>query len=165
MLIFNLFCGGWRRQQVSVQWHKNNTWVIWRGDCILIFRLSRSFLKSANAYYSSHYLNCLHFYLMAHTTNNLPAMQEIQVQSLGREDPQEKEMASHSSILAWKVVWTEEPGGCLKGWKRVRHGRATNMSLHFYHSPSIAPNMLKGSFFRTKYFSYLQMPSKVRHCT
>ena len=42
---------------------------------------------------------------------NLPAMQEIQVQSLGREDPLEKGMAMHSSILAWKIPWTEEPGG------------------------------------------------------
>ena len=42
---------------------------------------------------------------------NLPAMQKTQVQSLGREDPQEKEMATHSSILAWRSPWTEEPGG------------------------------------------------------
>ena len=45
---------------------------------------------------------------------NLPAMQEAQemwVQSLGREDPLEKEMATHSSILAWRIPWTEEPGG------------------------------------------------------
>ena len=42
---------------------------------------------------------------------NLPAMQETQVQSLGQEDPLVKEMAPHSSILAWKIPWTEEPGG------------------------------------------------------
>ena len=42
---------------------------------------------------------------------NLPAIQEIQVRSLGREDPLEKEMATHSSILAWRIPWTEEPGG------------------------------------------------------
>ena len=47
---------------------------------------------------------CLHFYLMAHTVNNLPAMQEIQVRSLGWEDPLEKEGETHSSVLAWKVV-------------------------------------------------------------
>ena len=41
---------------------------------------------------------------------SLPAMQETQVQSLGREDALEKEMATHSSILAWKIPWTEEPG-------------------------------------------------------
>ena len=42
---------------------------------------------------------------------SLPAMQEMQVQSLGQEDPLEKEMATHSRILAWKIPWTEEPGG------------------------------------------------------
>ena len=42
---------------------------------------------------------------------NLPAVWEIQVQPLGREDPLEKEMATHSSILAWRNSWTEEPGG------------------------------------------------------
>ena len=51
---------------------------------------------------------------MAQTVKNLPAMQETQetpVQSLVREDPLEKEMATHSSILAWEIPWTEEPGG------------------------------------------------------
>ena len=42
---------------------------------------------------------------------NLPAMQETWVQCLGQEDPLEKEMATHSSILAWEIPWTEEPGG------------------------------------------------------
>ena len=42
---------------------------------------------------------------------NPPAMQETKVQSLGWEDPLEKEMATHSSILAWEIPWTEEPGG------------------------------------------------------
>ena len=42
---------------------------------------------------------------------NLPAMLETQVPSLGWEDPLEKEMATHSSILAWEIPWTEEPGG------------------------------------------------------
>ena len=42
---------------------------------------------------------------------NLPAMQETRIQSLGWEDSMEREMAIHSSILAWKIQWTEEPGG------------------------------------------------------
>ena len=46
---------------------------------------------------------------MAQMVKNLPAKQETQVQSLDREDPLEKEMATHSSILAWKTPWTEEP--------------------------------------------------------
>ena len=45
------------------------------------------------------------------TVKNLLAIEEIQVQSLGREDPLEKEMAIRSSILAWRILWTEEPGG------------------------------------------------------
>ena len=49
--------------------------------------------------------------LVAQRVKHLPAMQETQVQSLGREDPLEKEMATHSSALAWKIPWTEEPGG------------------------------------------------------
>ena len=53
---------------------------------------------------------------------NLPTMQETQVQSLGQEDPLEKEMATHSSILAWRILWTEEPGGLQSmGSQRVRH--------------------------------------------
>ena len=48
---------------------------------------------------------------MAHLVKNLPEMQETQVQSLGQEGPLEKEMAPHSSILAWKIPWLEEPGG------------------------------------------------------
>ena len=48
---------------------------------------------------------------VAQMVKNLPAMQETQVQSLGREDPLEKEMATHSRIHAWKILWTEGPGG------------------------------------------------------
>ena len=48
---------------------------------------------------------------MAQTVKNPPAMQETWVLSLGWEDPLEKEMTTHSSILAWKIPWTEEPGG------------------------------------------------------
>ena len=48
--------------------------------------------------------------LVAQTINNLPAMQKTQIRSLGQEDPLEKGMATHSSILAWEIPWTEEPG-------------------------------------------------------
>ena len=48
--------------------------------------------------------------LIAQLVNNLPATQETWVQSLGQEDPLEKEMATHSSTLAWKIAWMEEPG-------------------------------------------------------
>ena len=49
--------------------------------------------------------------LVAQSVKTLPAVQETQVRSLHWEDPLEKEMATHSSILAWKISWTEEPGG------------------------------------------------------
>ena len=53
---------------------------------------------------------------------NLPAVQETWVRSLGWEDPLEKEMATHSRILAWRIPWTEEPGGLQSlGSQRVRH--------------------------------------------
>ena len=53
---------------------------------------------------------------------NLPAMQEIQVLSLGWEDPLEREMATHSSIPAWRIPWTEEPSGLQSmGSQRVGH--------------------------------------------
>ena len=48
---------------------------------------------------------------MAQLVKSLPLMQETQVQPLGREDPLEKEMATHPSILAWRIPWTEERGG------------------------------------------------------
>ena len=54
--------------------------------------------------------------------NHLPAVQETQVRSLGWEDPLEKEMATHSSTLAWKIPWTEEPGGLQSmGLQRTGH--------------------------------------------
>ena len=63
---------------------------------------------------------------MAQTVKNPPAMQVMQVHSLGWEDPLEKEMATHSSVLAWDIPWTEEPGGLQSmGSQRVGHDLAT----------------------------------------
>ena len=65
--------------------------------------------------------------LVAQIVKRLPAMQETQVRSLGWKDPLEKEMATHSSTLAWKIPWTEEPGRLQSmGSQRVRHSSATN---------------------------------------
>ena len=59
---------------------------------------------------------------MAQSVKNLPAVQETWVRSLGWEDPPEKEMATHSSIIAWKISWTEEPGELQSmGSQRVRY--------------------------------------------
>ena len=60
--------------------------------------------------------------LVAQMVKNLPAMQETWVRSLGHEDPLDKEMATYSSILAWKILWTEEPGRQQSmGLQRVKH--------------------------------------------
>ena len=60
--------------------------------------------------------------LVVQRVKRLPTMEETQVQSLGREDPLEKEIAPHSSILAWKIPWTEEPGWLQSmGSQRVGH--------------------------------------------
>ena len=60
--------------------------------------------------------------LVAQTVKNLPVMWETQIPSLHWEDPLEKEMANHSSILAWRSSWTEEPGGLQSmGFPRVGH--------------------------------------------
>ena len=59
---------------------------------------------------------------MTQTVKNFLPMQETQVQSLGWEDPLEEEMATHSSILAWRILWTQEPGRPqFMGSQRVRH--------------------------------------------
>ena len=60
--------------------------------------------------------------LVAQRLKHLPPMRETQVQSLGRDDPLEKEMATHSSTLAWRIPWTEEPGRLQSmGLQRVGH--------------------------------------------
>ena len=70
--------------------------------------------------------------LEAQMVKNLLAMQETWVQFLGQEGPLEEKMATHSSILAWRIPWTEEPGGLQSmGWQRVESNWATNsFSIH-----------------------------------
>ena len=85
------------------------------------------------------------------TVKRLPAMRETWVRSLGREDPLEKETATHSSLLAWRIPWTEEPGGLQStGSQRVGHNWATSLKIvyndrfhcfHFcvaYYAPQIS---------------------------
>ena len=80
---------------------------------------------------------CVHIHtyiwasLVTQMVKNLPAMQGIRVQSLGQEDPLEKGMATQSSILAWRIPWTEEPGGLQSmGSQRVGHNWVTNTHIH-----------------------------------
>ena len=63
----------------------------------------------------------------------LPVMWETRVQSLGQEYPLEEKMATHSHTLAWKIPWTEEPGGLQSmGLQRAGHNRATSLSFFLY---------------------------------
>ena len=71
---------------------------------------------------------------VAQMVKRLPTMQETWVQSLGREDLLEQEMATHSSILAWKISWMKEPGGLQSmELKRVRHDRAHTQAKYAHH--------------------------------
>ena len=72
---------------------------------------------------------------MVQTVKYSPAMQETRVQSLGQEDPLEKGMATHSSILAWRIPWTEKFGQLQSiGLHRVGHDRVTNTHTSMYIS-------------------------------
>ena len=79
---------------------------------------------------------------MAQLVKNLPGMQETQVRSLDQEDPLEEGMATHSSILAWRIPRTEEPGGLQSmGSQRVRHDLLNNNSANL-NSPKILSGCL-----------------------
>ena len=103
---------------VSISFSRGSSWP---GDQICISCICRQFfttdlpgkplvkkMKSSNIKFPGHLV-----------VKNLPAMQEMQVRSLGWEDPPEKEMATHSSILAWRIPWTEEP----VRWQSMRSQR------------------------------------------
>ena len=93
--------------------------------------------------------------LVAQTIKCLPTMWEIRVRSLGREDLLEKEMATHSSTLAWKIPWTEEPGRLQSmGSQKVGHDWAT--------SPSFSSNTVQ----RHQFFGVLpSLQSSYHNCT
>ena len=98
---------------------------------------------------------------MAQRLKHLPGMRETRVRSLGREDPLEKETATHSSILAWRIPWREEPGGLQfmrspKSWTRL-----SEFTFTFYLLPESEANFFLFSFFlkctfprSTIYFSW-----------
>ena len=99
--------------------------------------------------------------LVAQTVKCLPTMRETQVQSLGQEDLLEKEIATHSSTLAWKIPWTEEPGGLqFMGSQRIGHDWAS--SLHYRPlqrvewSPCDVQYVLAGYLFYWKYCVFVK---------
>ena len=88
---------------------------------------------------------------------NPPAMQEIWVRSLSQEDPLEKEIATHFSILAWRISWTGEPGGLQSmGLQRIGHDRATNNLAFTYFENAVALDLLLQLLyifiFKSKYY-------------
>ena len=89
-----------------------------RGGCLKIGHLH---LKVALMKFLFTVIAKIHYLGLAQMVKNLPAMQETQVRSLDWEDPLERLMATHSSILTWKIPWTEKPGGLQSmGLQRVR---------------------------------------------
>ena len=108
--------------------------------------------------------------LVAHPVKNSPAVQETQemwVQSLGQEDPLEEEMATHSSILAWKIPWTEEPGGIqsngsqrvgcnwVLGWLKKKN------SLHNHPGKFLIPNIYIYSPIGCVWITLINIPASV----
>ena len=111
------------------QHHNSKASVLW---CSALFMVQVSHLFRTNQSYgfSSSHIYCLspHYSLVAQMVKRLPATWETQVRSLGQEDPLEKEMATHSNTLAWKIPWTEEPGEL-----HTVHGVAKSQTgLHFH---------------------------------
>ena len=106
-------------------------------------RLFKNILIKSNLYIPT---------MVAQTVKNLPAMKETWVWSLGWEDPLEKGMTNHSSILVWRIPWTEELGGLQSTrWSRVGYDRMTNI--------------LTLTLFRTsREHVVVQLPSRVRLC-
>ena len=138
--------GGCIRAAVSwLEWgkrelfsHSFNTYLYMPDIRIYVYLytyiLGVSSTKQASFLLFSYDLTHLWASLVAQRVKNLPAMQETWVQSLGWEDPLQKEMATHSSILAWEIPWTEEPGRLQSlGLQRVGHDWVTNTFIHFIH--------------------------------
>ena len=90
--------------------------------CVPTLPLGFSTYSPSTSHSKGYYLLGCVSVVVAQTVKRLPAMQKTQVRSLGREDPLEKEMATHSRIFAWKIPWTGEPGGLQsRGSQRVGH--------------------------------------------
>ena len=111
--------------------------------------------------------------LEAQRLKHLLEMRETWVQSLGREDPPEKEMATHSSTLAWRIPWTEQPGRLQSmGSLRVGHNWATSLSLSYTYYDTLqstGPCSLVGKIWRNKEYitraSCRKLQSKGDHLT
>ena len=90
------------------------------GLIFFFFLLPQVLISSLSSLEMKTYLFSSWAFLIAQMVKSMPAIQKMRVRSLGWEDPLEKGMATHSSILAWRIPWIEEPGG-LQGSQRVGH--------------------------------------------
>ena len=109
------------------RWNVINVWEA-KGENVGLHKIgSKLLIAEIWRWYS-----CFKKGLLAQLVKNLPAVQEIWVQSLGLDDSLEKEMATHSGILAWKISWTKELQSM--GSQRLGHNWATNTSVQFSHS-------------------------------
>ena len=96
--------------------------------------------------------------LVAQRLKHLPAMQETWVRSLGWEDPREKAMAPHSSILAWRIPWMEEPGGLQStGSQRVGHDWATSLQIPLHVKSKFIERVFKPIYILTKIWNAISM--------
>ena len=95
---------------------------------------------------------------------NLPSMQETRVWSLGQEDPLEKEMATHSNILAWRIPWTEEPGGlrATKNWTRLSDSH-THTDIHPWSPSSKSPAAAAKSLQSNSVRPHRWQPTRLYH--
>ena len=119
-------------RQLLTKWRNEDVWALWRLFWHLLphFDILASFHSSLSPGVQSRGFSSpnscvvplsLWASLMTQMVKKLPAVPETQVQSLGQEDPQEKGMATHSCILAWRIPWKEEPGWLQSKWsQRVR---------------------------------------------
>ena len=131
------------------------TWSAWESKPFRKLPGDEKFLTHSGYWLVSQNIPCLLWLfmlsygasLMAQTVKNLPAMRETWVQSPGWEDPLEKEMATHSSILAWRIPWTEEPGRLQsKGSKRAGQEWVTNTTVSYTESFNVATVKLVNLF-------------------
>ena len=144
---------------------------VWLMGCFLkIFLLPRA-VRDIPSTSNTWGHSCYGASLVAETVKTLPAMQETRVQSLGQEDPLEKGMATHSSILAWEIPWTEEPGGLQSsGWHRVGHDWATNCFTFMLSETSIWSKSMRDELWflrfgnvlwRTEFSFFIRLNKKI----
>ena len=138
-------------------WIQSNCWIFCKHfspalNFPFYFSEIMSFKEEKFFILKKHFLSffsfmCFGIQWVAQTVKNLPTVQETWVQSLGQEGPLEKGMATHSSILAWRIPWTEKPGRLQSmGLQRVRHDWATN-TFHFKKSWSLPISQISSYFF------------------